>query len=335
MNRRQFLKSSVLSGVGLGLTSRLIGLVSAQTPTEEPEELTGNFRPVHDPCIIKEGDTYYLFCTSPRLQWRTSQDLVEWELRGDILDGIPAWAHEAIPASDAIWAPDIAYFNEKFHLYYAVSSFGSNRSVIGLMTTPTLDPESEDYSWTDHGLVVASHRTDDYNAIDPNLVIDQDGLAWLAFGSFWSGIKMRRIDVATGLLSDEDTEFYSLAQRPAPDALEAPFIIWREGYYYLFASYDFCCRAEASTYHVKVGRSETITGPYLDRDGVSLLEDGGTQITFPTERWRGPGHNAILQEGDDYFIVYHVYDANYNGLPTLRIRMLQWDEDGWVSVGES
>ena len=296
-------------------------------------ELSGSIFPVHDPCIIREADTYYLFCTGARVPMRTSPDLQTWELRGDTFRRIPEWAKDIIPAADSIWAPDISFYNDRYHLYYSVSTFGHNRSVIGLATNSTLNRLSSDYEWVDEGLVVASTDDDDFNAIDPGLIVDADSIPWLVFGSFWSGIKLRRLDYETGKPSREDESLYALASRPeSPGAVEAPFIIHRNGFYYLFVSFDFCCRGVDSTYRVMVGRSETITGPYFDREGVSLLEGGGTQVTFPTERWRGPGHNAILQEEDGDRIVYHAYDAEHDGLPTLRMGSLVWDDSDWFSV---
>ncbi len=333
LNRRQFLRSLGFSGMGLALAHSLnllnnpLGSVLA---TGNPR--LQNIRPVHDPCIIKEDDTYYLFHTGPGITWRTSSDLQNWVRGGNVFSRVPAWAREEIPDADSIWAPDISYFNDRYHLYYAVSTFGSNHSCIGLATTPTLHPEAADYGWTDHGAVIWSQPSDNWNAIDPNLVLDTDGQPWLAFGSFWSGIKMRKIDPETGGLSSEDTQLYALAEREAPNAIEAPFIIRHGGYYYLFVSFDFCCRGADSTYHVVVGRSQQVTGPYVDRDGVPMLEGGGTQVTYPTARWRGPGHNAVLQEETGDYLVYHAYDAYFNGLPTLFISPITWDADGWPSV---
>jgi len=117
-----------------------------------------------------------------------------------------------------------------------------------------------------------------------------------------------------------------------PRAVEAPFIIRKDDFYYLFVSFDQCCQSTSSTYRVMVGRSEHVTGPYVDRDDVDMMEDGGTQVTFPTERWRGPGHNAILQEESVDYIVYHAYDAENLGAPTLRIDALVWDDEGWPSI---
>ncbi|MFN8447408.1 MAG: arabinan endo-1,5-alpha-L-arabinosidase [Anaerolineae bacterium] len=335
--RRQFLRSS-LAGAGLGLS---LGLpVLGQTPETTPEvdmhlRLLGSISPVHDPVIIRDEDTYYLFCTGDGIPLRQSSDMLDWRIQFPprILAHVPDWAKEKIPGATNIWAPDISYFNGKFHLYYAVSTFGSNRSVIGLATNPTLHFGSDGYKWTDEGLVLESTNIDNYNCIDPNLIVDQDGIPWLAFGSFWSGIKMRRLDYETGKPSAEDETLYSLARRTVNSgSVEAPFIIYRDGFYYLFVSFDFCCRGVDSTYNVRVGRSESITGPYLDRDGIGMMAGGGTQVTFPTDRWKGPGHNAIMRDNGVDYIVYHAYDALAAGTPTLRIAPLSWDDDGWVSV---
>lgn len=336
LNRRRFLSHGLVAGIG-GLTS---GFLSSQTQktqagVQPQEELSGQYRPVHDPCIIKEDGTYYLFCTGTPIPIRTSSDLVTWELAGGVFESIPEWASEQVPGVDSLWAPDISYFNDRYHLYYSVSTFGSNHSRIGLVTTPTLNPDADDHEWTDHGPVISSERQGNYNAIDPNVTIDQEGIPWLSFGSFWSGIKMRRLDYETGMPSEEDTTLYDLATRFVNSrSVEAPFIIRKDDYYYLFVSFDFCCRGFSSTYRVMVGRSESVTGPYIDRDGTPMLEGGGTQVTFPTSRWRGPGHNAVLQEDDRDYLVYHAYDATLNGMPSLRIQQIEWDDEGWPLVSE-
>jgi arabinan endo-1,5-alpha-L-arabinosidase len=336
LNRRKFLLTGLT--LGLGLTQMKTGSMQAatpDTPPTDPFEVTGSIKRVHDPVVIRGENAYYLFCTGANIPVRQSANLVDWEMAfpATVFRALPEWAREAIPGQLDAWAPDISYFNGKYHLYYSVSTFGSNRSVIGLATNVTLDPSSDAFAWVDEGLVIESQRENNYNCIDANIILDTDGTPWMAFGSFWTGIKMRRLDAATGKLSTEDETLYSLAQRFVNDgAVEAPFIIRRDDYYYLFISHDFCCRGVDSTYHVRVGRSESITGEYVDRDGVSLLEGGGTQVTFPSERWKGPGHNSILHENDVDYIVYHAYDAESRGAPTLRIDPLVWDADGWPSI---
>lgn len=351
MNRRRFLTGGLLAGVGMLLSPLLrgqgvtgvasLGGTPSPSPTPAPSPagyaLSGAIRQVHDPCIIKEGEVYHLFCTGPHLWWRTSRDLLTWEMNGEVFSAIPDWARAEIPQADSLWAPDISYFNGRYHLYYSVSTFGSNRSCIGLATTLTLDRTSPDFGWVDQGKVIESHPSDNWNAIDPNLVLDEDGQPWLAFGSFWSGIKLRRIDPQTGKPASDDQRLYALASRElVPDssgAIEAPFIIRHGRYYYLFASFDFCCQSTRSTYKIMVGRAEQVTGPYYDRDGRDMMRGGGTLVLQGDSRWRGPGHNAVLQEAEGDKLVYHAYDAQAAGMPTLRIAPLVWDAEGWPSVG--
>lgn len=342
VTRRGFLKTGLVysAGFGLMLPGAHRAAASAAQPVTGARDtvkptLSGTLRQVHDPVLIKHKDTYYLFSTGNGIASRKSADMLHWQnnFPVSIFQRVPEWALEMIPGASNMWAPDISYFNDRYHLYYSVSTFGSNRSVIGLVTNVTLDRTEDGYEWVDHGLVVESMRGGDHNAIDANVVLDTDGVPWLSYGSFWSGIKMRRLDYETGMPSAEDETLYSLASRSVNSrSVEAPFIIYRDGYYYLFVSFDFCCRGIDSTYRVMVGRSEAVTGPYIDRDGVPMLEGGGTQVTFPTERWRGPGHNSIYSEDGIDYIVYHAYDAESQGVPTLRIDVLSWDDDGWPYI---
>src|SRR5215469_17432384 len=169
-------------------------------------QLTGDYALTHDPSMGREGDKYYVFATGRaagggQLAIRCSTNLSDWKLCGHVFDDIPAWIRADSPKTRDLWAPDISYFNGKYHLYYAFSSFGVNTSGIALATNDTLNLQSPSYHWKDEGLVLKSVAADDYNAIDPNIVLDENGQPWLSFGSFWSGIKMRRIDPANGKLS--------------------------------------------------------------------------------------------------------------------------------------
>ncbi len=183
-------------------------------------ELSGDYWFTHDPSVMKEDDTWYVFATGRaphgHMAIRCSHDLKDWKLCGQVFTEIPDWIQKDSPGTKELWAPDISYFDGLYHLYYAYSLFGKNTSGIALATNKTLDPNSPDYKWMDQGLVLRSVATDDFNAIDPNLIIDKSGKTWLAFGSFWSGIKMRRIDRATGKLSTEDTKLYAARHPRAP-----------------------------------------------------------------------------------------------------------------------
>lgn len=305
-------------------------------PPGELIEPQGFVQRVHDPVIAAEDGKYYVFHTGSLIPMLCSSDKVNWEFCGRVFEANPGWSREINPNLMDIWAPDISFFNDRWHLYYAVSSFGSQNSAIGLATNATLDPNSPDYAWEDHGIVLRSKQGDRWNAIDPNLVLDENGEPWLAWGSFWQGLWMRKVDAATGMLSEKDTEFHHLADRtsdPASgDAIEAPFIVNFDGMWYLFASFDRCCQGVNSTYNVRVGRSETLTGPYLDREGVEMTKGGGTLILSEYGPWKGPGHNGMLIENGVYWMVYHAYDANQIGIPKLRIESIDWDAEGWPSL---
>lgn len=299
----------------------------------EPE---GQIQQIHDPVMVFEDGMYYVFSTGRRLPVICSPDKIAWESCGRVFFRNPAWTRDINPNLADIWAPDISYFNDKWHLYYAVSNFGTQNSAIALATNATLDPESPDFEWVDQGIVLRSQPGDEWNAIDANLVFDDEGEPWLAWGSYWSGIWMGKIDPATGQLVGDAADYHHLADRSAGSdgnpAIEAPFIVKRGDYWYLFASFDQCCQGAASMYNVRVGRSESLTGPYVDRDGVPLLEGGGTRILAEYGRWKGTGHNGMLIEDDAYWMVYHAYDSQQNGVPKLRLESLSWDAEGWPSL---
>ncbi|MBN2270878.1 MAG: arabinan endo-1,5-alpha-L-arabinosidase [Sedimentisphaerales bacterium] len=296
-------------------------------------------RGIPDPGIIRsqQDGRYYVFCTGRGIPINRSKDLVEWEPVGRVFEtSVPDWARNEVPGSRNIWAPDIAYFNGKYHLYYSISTFGSQRSCIGLATNKVLDPASKDYEWSDHGKAIESAPgKTDFNAIDPAIFADNDGKIYLAFGSFWDGIKMVHIDPATGKPNPVDSRRYSLARRPVHHAIEAAYIISRNGYYYLFVSFDACCEGVNSTYRVMVGRSKQVTGPYVDIEGNRMTEGGGSLVLASHENWRGPGHNSVIQTPDGDFLVHHTYDARQTrGGRNLQIRPLLWTSQGWPVASE-
>jgi arabinan endo-1,5-alpha-L-arabinosidase len=351
------------------LTLLAFARLAAQQPDNPPQPLvlSGQYQGVHDPSIGFDHGTYYIFATGaayptrppapgdaestqahppqPQFAIRCSEDLHQWRRCGAVFPAIPAWIQQTSPKTTELWAPDVSFFDGVYHLYYAFSLFGKNTSGIALATNETLDPKSPRYQWIDYGLVLRSTVADDFNAIDPNLVLDQNGEAWLSFGSFWGGIKMRHLDRRTGRLSTTDTTLYSLASRgkdaelgprkpglpPDSEAIEAPFVIRHEGYFYLFVSYDLCCRGLKSTYHTMVGRSKSVTGPYVDRDGKPMMDGGGSALLTANDKWLGPGGESLLQQpGKDDLIVFHAYSA-VDGHPALHISTIGW-KDGWPSA---
>ncbi|MEV7194820.1 arabinan endo-1,5-alpha-L-arabinosidase [Streptomyces sp. NPDC093510] len=289
-----------------------------------PGTVTGS-TVVHDPTMVRTpSGKYLLYATGGGIGHRASTDRIAFRAGADAFGGRPGWwsRYSSVPEA---WAPDISYHGGTYLMYYSVSSFGSNTSAIGLATSTTGEPGS----WTDRGTVVTSGPSSDHNAIDPNLFVDDDGKWWLSFGSWWTGIKMIRVDPSTGKPYAGDTTRHSLASRPTgTKAVEAPYVVKRNGYYYLFASYDTCCAGTASTYKIKVGRASSPTGPYYDKNGVAMTNNGGTTVLESHGRYIGPGGQSVLKDVDGDLLVYHYYDAQDNGTPKLGVNLLDWGT-GW------
>jgi arabinan endo-1,5-alpha-L-arabinosidase len=288
---------------------------------------------VHDPSMIWDGSAYALFSTGGTLAIRRSVDILRWTASGTVLSAVPAWIHTTLGVTVTdLWAPDISYFNCTFHVYYAGSTFGSNNSVIGLATSPTLDSSRAGYHWTDEGQVLRSVKTDDFNAIDPNVSFDDDGTPWLAYGSYWTGIKLHQLDRATGKLSTTNTTTYALASRNG-GSIEGSSIVSHDGHFYLFVSFGTCCAGVNSTYETMVGRASTITGPYTDRAGADMMTGAAEQLLATSGRYIGPGGGTAFRDGSSYVYAYHYYDGDANGVSKLQIRPINWDASGWPVMG--
>ncbi|MDO4497456.1 MAG: arabinan endo-1,5-alpha-L-arabinosidase [Bacteroidales bacterium] len=298
---------------------------------------------VHDPVIAKEGNTYYMYSTGMGITVSSSNDgMKTWHFEKPVFETTPQWTMDKIPNFRGhMWAPDVIYHQGRWHMFYVCSIGGKNTSLIGHISSPTLDPKAKGYGWEDHGMVIQSvPGRDMWNAIDPNIIFDEEGTPWMSFGSWWEGIKLVKMTSDLMALA-EPQEWHTLSKRPrsfdfdednAGDApVEAPFIIEHDGYYYLFVSFDYCCRGTESTYKVVVGRSKKVTGPYLDKEGNRMDRDGGSIVVQGNEKWAGIGHNAAYTfEGKDYF-VSHAYDRK-DGQSYLFLREMKWDSEGWPIV---
>jgi arabinan endo-1,5-alpha-L-arabinosidase len=287
---------------------------------------------VHDPStVVKCKDSYWVFATGRGIVSDHSTDLIHWTPGPPVFTNTPSWTTNAIPGSHGrFWAPDVIHLGNRYLLYYAVSTWGKNTSAIGLATNPTLDPADREYAWMDHGPVIQTFATNDCNAIDPAISVDADGKLWLAFGSFWTGIKLVEMDPATGQRLSPASPIYSLAHH---DKIEASYIYRHDGFYYLFLNWGQCCQGVKSTYNIRVGRCDKITGPYLDEDGVDMMLDGGTLVLGSVGPFIGPGHAGIISAGGQEWFSCHFYDGTHEGHPTLAILPLRWDAAGWPVVG--
>jgi len=300
---------------------------------------------VHDPVMAKEGNKYYVFSTGPGITFYSSTNMKDWKPEGRVFEGQPTWARSVAPSFDGhIWAPDVHHHNGKYYLYYSVSGFGKLASGIGVTVNKTLDPKSPEYKWVDQGLLLQSVPGRDlWNAIDPNIVMDDKGTAWMSFGSFWTGLKLVKLDAShTKLAEPQEWKTIAARARPAftaddsggPAEIEAPFIFKKNGYYYLFASWGLCCQKEKSTYHVVVGRSRTVTGPYLDKDGKDMAQGGGSLVIAGDKDWIGVGHNSAYTFDGKDVLVLHAYETADRYMQKLKVLDMKWDRDGWPVIDQ-
>ena len=308
-----------------------------------------------DPTAIMtpDGKGLYVFATGRGIQILYSTNFIDWERTDSVFSrerfprSMPDWAQEAIPRARGLWAPDVVFHNDRYYVYYSVSTVGSQRSVIGLATNKTLDKTSADYEWKDEGMVLESHPDHtDYNAIDPAFFVDEDGKAYLFWGSYWTGLKAVEVDTKTGKPSRYapgelkiPADYVAVASRP-DTSIEAPYVIRRGKYYYLFVSWGTTLNSVESTYRIAVGRSEKPLGPYVGKDGKRMDQGGGTVLFASTDEWKGTGHNGFFRTTKDGknkgdWLIFHAYDAEDGRRGRLtQIRPLYWDESDWLTLGE-
>jgi arabinan endo-1,5-alpha-L-arabinosidase len=278
---------------------------------------------VHDPGIVKRPDGSYLIAhTGDNIVLKTSTDRTAFREAGVAFPNGASWTTAYTGGSKNLWAPDISYRNGKYYMYYSASTFGSNKSAIFLATSSS----GNSGTWTNNGLVIESKAADNFNAIDPNLLVDAGGNWWLSFGSFWDGIKQVKLNPSSGLRADSTIR--SLASRGG-GAIEAPYVFKHGSYYYLFVSFDQCCKGAASTYRIMVGRSASPNGPFVDSSGKALTAGGGTEILAGAGNVHGPGGQSVFTDADADVLVYHYYDAA--GTARLGINLMKYTSD-WPVV---
>jgi arabinan endo-1,5-alpha-L-arabinosidase len=323
--------AGLLLGAGPVVALQPDGAHAATTSSPKPLPLKGDLN-AHDPSFTVVGKTWFVLNTGDpavnggTIQIKKSTDHRTFTSAGTVWDTIPAWIKQDVPAVTNLWAPQVYRHGGVFYLYYSASSFGSNTSLIALATNTTLDPADPAYHWVDQGLVWRSTSSDDYNAIDPAIIEDASGAPYLTFGSFWSGIRQIRLQWPSGKPAAGTGEPARLVDRLVPpNAVEAPFMVRHNGFYYLFVSFDFCCRGSDSTYKIAVGRSRSVSGPFTDELGTPLQHGGGTVILSSDGAMAGPGGVSI--SGD--LLAHHFYDADAGGAITLSIRPIQWGPGGW------
>ena len=317
---------SGVAGSGAGGQTACVG--SAYDAASPPQLLTlSGSLGAHDPAALVVGNTIYLFATG--LSAKTSTNLTSWQNATNPLNPRPSWVADKVAGATNLWAPDISSFGGMYHLYYAASTFGSNKSCIGHATKADIATGS----WADQGTVICSNMgtSDNWNAIDPNIVVDDAGTPWMAFGSFWSGLKIIKLD-ATGARADTAAPTAIANGANGRGSLEGAWIFKNCGYYYLFSSWGACCDG-AYDYNIRVGRSTSVTGPYVDKAGVNLMgSGGGTLLVQGNSTVHAPGHNAVIVYNNKTYNLYHALNAS-NGNASLHIAEIAWDAQGWPVSG--
>jgi arabinan endo-1,5-alpha-L-arabinosidase len=308
-----------------------------------------------DPVTIRgqrPGDDYwYLYCTTDPLNSGDrnengdfnfnlipifrSHDLVNWEYQDNAFDARPEWV-----ADDAgLWAPEVAFFNDQYYLYYTAPNTDAGGSAIGVATSP-----SPTGPWTDAGApAVEPHAADCCPGsrrwvFDTEVIEGDGGRRYLYYGSYFGGLSVRELS-ADGLTTDPATQ----TQVAISNRYEGTQVIRRDGFYYLLASATDCCRGPLTGYSVFAGRSESPTGPFVDKEGVSLLAGrvGGTPVlSMNGNRWVGLGHHDVLTDfGGQQWMVYHAvdrFDPYFEGAVGFTKRPVLMDPldwvDGWPTV---
>ncbi|PTM57843.1 family 43 glycosylhydrolase [Desmospora activa] len=323
--------------ISLGLLLLGVGMMGVSTVAESVSQYENPvFEPVlADPTLIRAEDgTFYAYGTEddwgdgagPHLiPILRSDNMTEWEYVDDAFASKPDWKEEG-----GLWAPHIAYHQGTYLLYYSMSTWGDPNPGIGVATAS--HPAGP---FQDQGPLFTSEEIGVDNSIDPMFFVD-DGKPTLIWGSFHGIYGIR--------LSDDGLKTEGEKFPIAGNAFEAPYLIKRDGNYYLFVSLGSCCEGESSTYHVAVGRAEAIEGPYRDREGNDLLHSNGSPVLVGDQeaekekRFVGPGHNAVFRDDDGTdWIVYHGIDPTNPYLlggatrRPLLIDRLRW-KDGWPQV---
>jgi len=313
---------------------------------------------IHDPSHIVATDGVLMIAVTGKEQadgyncgletWYLSPGQADWQPGQCLFTSKPSWVQEELPSNDgAFWAP--ALLSPRV-MYYSVAAMDEDEDAqcIGLATATGTAPN---LTWTDSGDSItcsfdpeSNDDVDMPNSIDPATFIDDDSSQHLIFGG--GRIWMTELDSATGgqlegnWWDEEDPGYHFLAR--GPDSLEDPgeiewieasFMHKHEGFYYLFVNWFGCCDGVDSTYEIHMGRSDTRSGPYFDKDGAAMMQGGGSLLLAKNGRYIGPGHAGVFSEGGRDWFSFHYYDGDRDGLPWVEVRRLEWEGE-WPMVME-
>lgn len=301
-------------------------------------QIGGDVGPAADPSLLIKpvsNGVYEWYLYSTFNQSRLSADRRNFVRQPDAVIPKPEWWKQ-YNVNGNPWAPDVSFHGGKHWMYYSVSNPLKQHSAIGLATSTDGRPGT----WADQGPILTTREGDPDtgpNALDPSAFVDYSGNRWLVFGSYFGGIYVTRLDNSTGRVIDP-ANVTNVAKNPAANAVEGANVVKHGGAYYLFASYGNCCGGHDSTYHVKVGRSTSPTGPFVDRNGASMLTGAGTMVIQGHDWVVGPGGQSVVWDPAEQRekFVYHYVDRrlpdDVGEARRLAIDNLMWDASGWPYV---
>jgi arabinan endo-1,5-alpha-L-arabinosidase len=229
-------------------------------------------------------------------------------------------------------APDVIHIGDRYYVYVAANIGAQPKAAVNMIWSKTLDPDSPDYKWEEGGVVASSDGVEDSNAIDPGVLLDpNDGRLWLVYGSYFGYIRLVELDPKTGKRLNPDETPRNIAIN-----CEAADMIYHDGWYYLLATHGSCCRGADSGYNIRMGRSRKVSGPFLDHEGIDMIQGGGKLFAGSGARVIGPGHFGLLDLGDGVqrFSLHYEADLDRGGASVLDIRPLLW-KNGWPVAGEN
>jgi len=272
---------------------------------------------IHDPATITASDgKYYTYGTGTGSL--VSEDGWTW--------------HAGAERPGRGLAPDVIRIGDRYYVAYAAGGGGMNgghAGAIKLMWTRSLDPKSPDYAFHEVGDVATSDGVEATDAIDPAFLY-ADGRLWLSYGTYYGYIQLVELDPKTGQRI--------VGNEPVAVAIdmEATAMMYRDGWYYLLGTHGTCCDGPNSSYNIRVGRSRSVQGPYLDHMGIPLLRGGGKLVANGRGRQYGPGHFGLIDLGDgvEKFSMHYEADLDRSGRSVLAIAPLLW-KDGWPVEGEN
>jgi arabinan endo-1,5-alpha-L-arabinosidase len=290
------------------LLASVLAAATTVSAYADPMACTGSCQnKSHDPALIRRDDgTYFRFATAEKITIHSAPALSgPWK---EIGPALPEGSKlKPMTGWDDLWAPDVTKVGDTYYMYYTVSKFKTAESAIGVATSTDLE------SWTDHGATsIKSDGSQNYNAIDANLYYDGKKFI-MSYGSFWNDIFQVEMEDPPLTMASGSTPKNVAFQPAGEHAREGPFITTSGDYHYLFWSEGKCCGfdadrpAKGAEYKIMACRASSAEGPFVDKDGKSCMEGGGTTVLESHGFVYGPGGQGVYWDEDAGAILYYHY----------------------------